>query len=421
MSDPRDTPGRLTSRQKTLVIVGAALGLALGYGPVFLGVAGIFLKPMAASFGWSRADVGVLPMLSMIGSAIGAPLIGHLADRKGWNKVIAFAVAFLAAGLMAVALAPPSHAYMIAVGFLIGMVGVATTPAGYNAVIALAFERRLGMALGFASIGIGAGVMAMPLVAARLITLMDWREAYACLAAAALLAGFAGHRLIFGALRGQRSPSASPRTGAASPAAVGEGATLAEALRSYRFWLIGIVAAVVSGTTLAALIHLVPYATDRGVSLAAAAQSAGLMGVGVAITRVGVGFMLDKLFAPLVACGALLLSAAGFYLITGDIVQSAWLLPLAAVLVGISQSAEGDLLPFLARKYFGVRAFGSIYGALFFFVPTGSALGTFWYGRSFDLLKTYLPVLETSALLMCVCSLAMLALGRYRYPGSASS
>jgi MFS family permease len=409
------TAGGLTLRQQTLIIVGAALGMAFGYGPVFLGVAGIFLKPMAASFGWSRADVAVLPMLSMIGSALGAPLIGYMADRKGWGKVIAFAVGFLSLGLLAIALAPPSHTYIISVGFLIGMVGVATTPAGYNAVIALVFERRLGMALGFAAIGIGVGVMSMPIVAAKLIGIMDWREAYACLAGASLLAGLTAHRLIFRVLHRRSAPYAG-RGRTEAPNAAGEGVSLAEAMRSYRFWLIGIVAAIVSGTTLAALIHLVSYATDRGVSIAAAAQSAGLMGVGVAITRVGVGVMLDKVFAPFVAFASIILSAAGFFLITGDIVQSAWLLPVAAVLVGISQSAEGDLLPFLARKYFGVRAFGSIYGALFFFVPIGGAMGTYVYGWSFDLLKSYIPIFQISAVLLCVGALAMLMLGRYSYP-----
>lgn len=414
-----DDSGHLTLRDKTLVLVGAALGLACGYGPFFLGVAGVFLKPMAASLDWSRAEVGILPMLSMIGSAIGAPLIGYMADRKGWGKVIAFSIVFLSLGILAVSVVPPNHAYFVTLGLLIGIVGVATTPAGYNAVISLVFERRLGMALGFASIGIGAGVMAMPIVAAKLIEVMDWRQAYACLAGSSLLLGVVAHQLIFRVLHANRSASDSSRSRTANvlmeSTHAAEGLSLGQAMRSYRFWLIGVVAALVSGTTLAMLIHLVSYATDRGITLTVAAQAAGLMGVGVAVTRVGVGFMLDKIFAPLVACGALLLSAAGFYLLTGDILQSTWLLPLAAVLVGISQSAEGDLLPFFAKKYFGVRAFGSIYGALFAFVPIGSALGTYLYGWSFDLLKSYLPILQVSAILLFVCSLGTLMLGRYQY------
>ena len=43
------------------IVIGAALGLAAGFGPMFFSTAGIFLKPMAESFQWTRADVAMLP------------------------------------------------------------------------------------------------------------------------------------------------------------------------------------------------------------------------------------------------------------------------------------------------------------------------------------------------------------------------
>ena len=87
----------LTLRQQVLVLVGAILGMA-GGAVVFLSTLGIFLKPIAASFNWSRADISLLPVWFMIGLSIGAPILGYIGDRKGWRKLIATTIVLLVLG-----------------------------------------------------------------------------------------------------------------------------------------------------------------------------------------------------------------------------------------------------------------------------------------------------------------------------------
>ena len=409
--------GQLSARQRVLVVIGAALGLACGFGPAFFGVAGIFLKPIALSFDWSRADVAVLPMLGIIGTAIGAPIIGQIADRTGWNRVIGFSIVLFPLGLILLSVAPPSHALIIGVGLLIGIFGAATTAAGYVAVVSSVFERRLGMALGFTLAGSGVGAMAMPVLAGKLIELLDWRQAYACLAGISLLLGVVAHQLIFRGPMATRwvSESSSGRLVEVSKDMVGAdgGVSFAQAIRGYRFWLIATVAALVAATTLGANVHLAAYASDRGLSLAVAAQSVGLLGLGLTLARLAVGLILDRVFAPLVALGAFFLGAAGFFMLTADISQFPWLLSVAAILVGISIGAEGDIIPFMVKKYFGVRAFGSIFGALFAMIVVGGAAGAYVFGWFFDLQKSYMLLLQVSAVVCGACGLAALLLGRY--------
>ncbi|MDD5007207.1 MAG: MFS transporter [Syntrophorhabdaceae bacterium] len=407
----------IKSRQKVLVVFGAALGLACGFGPAFFGTLGILLKQMAASFNWGRGDIAVLPMVGMLGASIGAPLIGYIADRKGWNKVILFSVVLFALGLLAVSVAPVSYAYIIAVGLFTGIVGVGTTPAGYIAVISLAFDRRLGMALGLAAIGTGVGSMAMPIIVSKLIEVMDWRQAYLCVSGLILLFGLSAHQLIFRSSGAMKSNPGSNKTSLASKKITnaGVGISFYHAIAGYRFWVIGIATVFAGGITMGALVHLVSYATDRGIGPAFAAQSAAWMGFGIAAARTGVGFILDKIFAPIVACVALFLGATGLYLLSINILPSVWILPLAAILVGVATGAEGDLVPFLVKKYFGVVAFGSIYGTLMGAVGFGSGVGSYAYGWSFDLFKSYIPAFQVSAILLCACGLALLTLGRYQY------
>lgn len=398
-------------------MLGAALGLVWGFSAVFLGSAGIFLKPMAASFHWSRADVAALPTFGVAGVAIGAPFLGHIADRTGWRKVIACSVAAFSLGLFALSVSPPNRAYIAACGLLTGILGAATTPAGYIAVISRAFQHRLGTALGFSMMGVGVGVTVMPIVANKLIALTDWRGAYACLGGACLALGLLAHWIIFGrrdahpALPAMQSARSVPK----NDFEPNEGVAFGRAVRDYRFWLIAIVAALVGGTTAGALIHLDAYATDRGVSAAVAARSVGFMGLGILASRLGAGLLLDVLFGPWVACAAFLLAAAGFLMLTGDIQHSPGLLPLAAVLIGIAGGAEGDIIPFLAKKYFGIRSMGTVYGALMGIFALGATSGAYVYGLAFDRLRSYVPIYQASAALCGIGGLSILLLGRYRF------
>ena len=125
--------------------------------------------------------------------------------------------------------------------------------------------------------------------------------------------------------------------------------------------------------------------------------------------------MLDVLFGPLVACGAFLLASAGFCLLTGDVQHSPALLPVAAILIGIAGGAEGDIIPFLAKKYFGIRSIGTVYGTLMGIFALGASSGAYLYGLAFDRLKSYLPIYQASAALCGIGGVSVLLLGRYRY------
>jgi len=396
------------TRSRLWVVIGAALGLTFGFGPIFFSTAGIFLKPMAESFQWTRADVAMLPMLAMTGTAIGAPIAGYVADRIGWSKVIGLGMSLFAAFVLALAFAPASRLYVAIIGFAIGLTGAATTAAGYLAILPRVFDSRLGMALGLGMLGTGVGGFLAPLVAGKLGAIYGWRASYVMFAALAFIFGVIAHRIIFSNLPEEsrvKQTRSQDRTDMA-------GMTLTEALGTYRFWLIAIVMFLISMVILGGFVHLAPFATDRGFGADVAASAAGIVGAGLAISRVGAGFILDRFFAPFIALIAFVLGAIGFMILIW-FPNSPALLLTAALLLGVSTGSEGDLIPYLARKYFGRRSLGAIYGSLFGAATIGGAAGPFVYGLSFDYFKSYTPIHQASALLCVVCAAAILALGKY--------
>jgi MFS family permease len=391
------------------VVCGAAIGLMFGFGPLFFSITTIFLKPMTVTFGWGRADVAMLPTFALVGTTLGAPIVGYLADRFGWSKVIAVSIVLFSIMMGALAVAPANHAYVITVGFLIGFLGSGTTPVGYLGVLPRLFHRRLGMALGFAMIGTGLGGVLVPIIANHI---MNWRYWSGACALAALVVGFVAHRMMFQyadvEIRKHKGDANVPATAAFAAAP-----TFAQVVRSYRFWLLAIVMSAVSASILGAFVHLAAFATDRGLGRDVGAQATGLVGAGLAISRAGLGALLDRVFAPLVAFVTFCLGAAGFAIFLTGAVHTPALFLLASLLLGISSGSEGDLIPFLARKYFGQRSFGVIYGCLFGAYTIGGGLGPFLYGIAFDHFGSYIVAHEVSLAIGLAGAVAIMLLGRY--------
>ncbi|WP_343676368.1 MFS transporter [Paraburkholderia heleia] len=405
-----------TKSASVWIVCGAALGLMFGFGPMFFSVVGVFLKPMAATFGWGRSDVAVLPMFSMVGTALGAPVVGYLADRLGWSKVLAGAIVLLALSIVALAVAPASHVYFAIVGLLIGFFGAGTTAAGYLGVLPRVFDKRLGMALGFAMIGTGLGGFFAPIAANRFGAMTDWRHWFGMSALVALVLGTVAHRLMFRNLPAQERVSADVQVATSTEA----GLTLGQAMKGYRFWLIAIVMFVISGAILGGFVHLAPFASDRGLGRTIGAQAAGLVGAGLAIARVGLGVVLDRVFGPFVACICFVVGVLGFTIFVTDASHVPSMILLAALMLGISTGSEGDLIPFLARKYFGKRSFGAIYGCLFGAATLGGAVGPFLYGLAFDRLGSYTLPHIVSLVACAVGAVGVLLLGHYPKAGSGS-
>ena len=195
--------------------------------------------------------------------------------------------------------------------------------------------------------------------------------------------------------------------------------SLREALTTYRFWLISVIVFFVSSAILGGFVHLAAFASDEGLGTDIAARAAGFVGLGLVISRVGVGFILDWVFAPIVGMVAFAFGAVGFFILVSDASTVPAYLLLAAVLLGVSTGTEGDLIPYWTRRYFGNRAFGSIYGTLFGIATLGAASGPYIYGIAFDHFKSYTQIHQISGLVCAVCAAAILFLGKY--PGSFSA
>ena len=133
---------------------------------------------------------------------------------------------------------------------------------------------------------------------------------------------------------------------------------------------------------------------------------------GALLARAGTGYLLDRFFASHLAVYFFCASALGIILLWSGVVGG--LAFVAAVLVGLGQGAEFDILPYAISRYFGLRAFGEIYGSIFAAVTLGGAIGPLVMGVSFDATGSYSLALISFAVSSFTAAGLMIGLGPYR-------
>jgi cyanate permease len=184
------------------------------------------------------------------------------------------------------------------------------------------------------------------------------------------------------------------------------------ALRSRVFWIIVIVLFASSVAQNGAITHIAALLTDRGVPAAQAALAVSAMGAASLIGRFATGWLLDRFFAARVAFGLLVLAAAGTFLLSQahSLAEGA----IAAALIGFGMGGEADVTPYLLSRYFGLRAFSTLYGLTWTFYAIAGAIGPVLMGRVFDMTGSYEALLSRLAVATVLVGALMLLMPRYR-------
>ena len=136
-----------------------------------------------------------------------------------------------------------------------------------------------------------------------------------------------------------------------------------------------------------------------------------MLGGSSLIGRIGVGWLLDRLFGARVALVVNLITAAGISLLARA--NSFPVGCVAAALIGVGAGGEAAITPYLLTRYFGLRAFSTLYGLTWTFYAAAGAIGPVILGRAFDLTGSYSSLLLTLAVALAFAAAMNLLLPRY--------
>jgi MFS family permease len=375
-------------------VVGGA-GLQLVQSALFFQSFGVYVVTWTDELGWSRGAISAgFALITLLSGTLG-PFHGMLLERFGVRRVIVFGLVVLAAGLSLLS------GVTTLTGFYVAMLlsGLGLSTSGFLSITTAVvpwFVRRRSTALALMSIGISLGGLLVPLIAGAVVEI-GWRTTMQLSAGIVLLAGLPLAVLMRRdpSAYGQRPDGDGPARGAgdrhASPRPARESRsdhTLAEALRTRAFWLIGIGHASALLVVSAVTVHLVAHVSEGlGFSLQRAATAVALVTLTSAVGQV-IGGPLGDRFDKRLLAGLAMIAHGGALLVL------AWVPSWSAVVTfatlhGLAWGVRGPLMGSLRADYFGASHFGSIMGASMMVFMVGQLIGPVLAGTLADLLGDY--------------------------------
>lgn len=244
----------------------------------------VFFDALHAEFGWSRALISGAASVTSLVMGVWAMVLGNLSDRVGPRIILTCAAVCISAGYLLMSrIDAPWHlylAYAMFVGLAFGSHDVLTLAA-----VARWFERSRGRMSGIVKTGTSTGQVLVPSAVALLIAAYGWRSAFVWLAAAI-------GPLVLIAAQFIRASSAAEHRRNAQADAPQRGVMRTPAFR----WITAANFAVFFCMP-TVIVHIVPFATDMGISRAVAAGVLSTIGAVGAAGRLVTGALVDRLGA----------------------------------------------------------------------------------------------------------------------------
>lgn len=391
-----DTPPQSEWTQGWRIVSSMAIANATGISLMFYTFS-MFLIPIADELKLSRGEIGLVQAL-IITAAVGAPILGRMADRLGFRPVFIGATLSLTAIQVVLAQLVDNLAGLAWAIALSGLIGGGATAVLLTRPISAHFRLHRGKALGLVAAGASLSTMFVPPILDTIIAVHGWRTGFLALA---LIASVIGLPLALVLL--PRS-AAVARSG---PLASGIGAPGPSFLKERDFWLLvgaNMLAALsISGT----ISQLSPMVQDEQLSAQTAAFALSLFAAGQFAGKLFGGWALDRFEPRAVAVIMTVLPATGFLIFLGE-TGIAWPILLACVLIGVLQGAEVDIFAFFIARRFDIDQYGTIFGALHGFGWIGTALGITAFGFTFDRFGNYAPIQLGAVILLALSTVLFL-------------
>lgn len=378
----------------------------------------VFLTPMEADLGWSRAELtGGFSLMWLVTGVMAFP-VGTWIDKHGARALMT--AGSIGASVLVIAWSQVTTLpafYLIWAGLGVCASAVLYEPA--FAVIAQWFHRRRSTALAVVTFAAGlASTIFLPLSDA-LLRGFGWRTAILILGIFLACMTIPLHILIL-----RRHPSDlglqpdGTRQLSGVPAAPLPGVTFRTALSERTFWLLTAAFGLIWLSAAAIRVHFIPFLIGTGIDSSTAAFATGAIGIMQVVGRV--------LFAPLdhhfssrvivVGVFALHVVAMSFLLIG----QSGLMLGAFIFVFGVAQGAGTLARPSILAELYGAAHFGRISSIMALFLILTSTAAPLIASLLYDQAGSYQPVLWMAAIL-AVGATGIVIMARRETPTSKSA
>jgi MFS transporter, OFA family, oxalate/formate antiporter len=379
----------------------------------------VFIKPLNAEFGWSRAEIALaFAICCLIFGLVTFPA-GRYSDKlgpSGPKKVVIFGGIILAVGFVLSGYVTSKLQLYITYGVLAGFGGgcvylppIATAPKWWP-------DRR-ALATGFAVVGLGLGSFIMAPLATYIIGFpgLGWRYVF-------IYVGIAMGIMCILASMCLKVPPAGYKPPGWTPPAPKAGTTVAEdwtheeSTMTTQFWMLYLSYFCGSFAGLMIIGHIAAHGRDSGLDAMTASFAVSSLAIANAAVRILIGAFADKIGPKKCFLGTFSLQVVALLLLY-PAASNILALSIVAILIGWNYGAMFTLFPAQCLAFFGPTAQGSNYGLLFTSWGLAGFLGPWVGGWLKDSSGTYyIPFIVAAA----VCAVSVFISASLKPPTKSS-
>lgn len=378
---------------------------------------GLFIQPLSAEFGWSRAEVSAGLSLAAVLSIPLSPILGALVDRWGARRLGLPGIVLMALCLVSFSTANGSVAQWLGLWMAYAVFSVGVNSTVWAAAVSGVFTAARGLALGVTLSGIAFAQTFAPPLTQWLIESFGWRIAFIGLgvgwgAPAFLICVFFfydSHQFRHKVVHRDATLFEDDIPGL----------SLSAAFQDRALWRIGAATLTMMVLTIGVIVHQVPLLVEMGVSRQTAAYLASLTGIAGLVGKLTTGYLMDRFHAGVVSGLTIGIAAVAFFLLL-DPTGSLPVVVLAMIILGYSSGSKLQICAYQTGRYGGIRNFGKIFGFMSCLVGLGAGLGPFLAGLTYDLSGGYKALVAVGVPASLMSGFLLFRLGPYPIWASSS-
>ncbi|WP_162854674.1 MFS transporter [Sphingobium estronivorans] len=344
----------------------------------------LYVVPVSAEFGLSRAEMNSAFVLINVGSAIWAPFIGRALDRFPLKLILGVSALLIGAGFITLSLSHWIWLSMmaLAIGIAIGLDGAAMLT--MTVLVARWFKVHRARAMTLAVTGQAMGKVIVPVPTVLLMEAFGWRTALFVTGLVLII-----FLMLVAILVRER-----PRPGELEPGATDQAAAVAERpasvgyfLKMPQFWLIAVSIALTFGISATFAISVVPLGLDYGLTMTQGAFMASAYAGAAVAAKLLLAVFADRIDRFNLIIGLLVVGiplSATFLLIHSPVQ-----LFIFVTLLGLSVGGFAALFPVLQADVFGLASYGTLRGLMIPIQSAFVALGAVGAGEIHDIWGSY--------------------------------
>jgi MFS family permease len=383
---------------------------------------GAFFLALTADIGDSRLGISIGLALMNVATGLFAPFLGRWLDKGSIRHVMCLGAVSLSMGFFLASRATTLWQFYLLLGTLMGLGAAMMGGLSCSTLVANWFERRRGMALGIATMGVSMSGVFMAPLSMYMVNTLGWRTTFV-LYGAITSVGILPLLWYFVVSNpedmdllpdGESHPDLSEDDVEEPMVPMAAGDSLIDhpghfewsaiaTIRESRFWGIALTISLCFFAMSAVLTHMIPFVSDMGFSNQAAAYVLSLIAAAGVAGKVLFGWVTDRLESRYALWLAIAFMAVGVFML-----RQVTSYPALLIGGGIFGFGMGGIVPLwgsLIGESFDRKSFGRVMGlmgpCMLPIQTMGVPYAGFIYDRTGNYDLAYLTFLGTFALASC--------------------